>query len=55
MLTAIWHMLTDDVAYQDLGGDYYTRRAPDKTKQRALNQLHQLGYNVTLEPLTRAG
>jgi len=55
MLTAIWHMLTNGVAYQDLGGDYYTRRAPDKTKQRALNQLRQLGYTVTLEPLARAG
>ncbi len=55
MLTAIWHMLTNGVAYQDLGGDYYTRRAPDKTKQRAVNQLRQLGYTVTLEPLARAG
>jgi len=55
MLTAIWHMLTNGVAYHDLGGDYYTRRAPDKTKQRAVNQLRQLGYTVTLEPLARAG
>ena len=55
MLTAIWHMLTNGVSYQDLGGDYYTRRAPDKTKQRAVNQLRQLGYTVTLEPLARAG
>lgn len=36
-----------DVGYPDLGGDYYTRRNPDRTKQRALNQLRQLGYNVT--------
>jgi len=55
MLTAIWHMLTNGVAYQDLGGDFYARRAPDKTKQRAVNQLRQLGYTVTLEPLARAG
>jgi len=54
MLTAIWHMLTNGVAYQDLGGDFYARR-PDKTKQRAVNQLRQLGYTVTLEPLARAG
>jgi len=51
LLTAIWHMITNDVAYQDLGGDYYTRRNPDKTKQRALNQLRDLGYSVTLNEL----
>lgn len=55
LLTAIWHMLTADVAYTDLGGDYYTRRNPDKTKQRALTQLRQLGYDVTLNPLPVTG
>ncbi len=55
LLTAIWHMLTTDVAYTDLGGDYYTRRNPDRTKQRALTQLRQLGYNVTLEALPATG
>jgi transposase len=54
LLTAIWHMLTTDVEYADLGGDYYTRRNPDKTKQRAIAQLHQLGYRVTLEQLPEA-
>ncbi len=51
LLTAIWHMLTRDVGYTDLGGDYYTRRNPDKTKQRALQQLRDLGYSVTLNEL----
>ncbi|HET7477488.1 MAG TPA: IS110 family transposase, partial [Dermatophilaceae bacterium] len=55
LLTAIWHMITADVGYTDLGGDYYTRRNPDKTKQRALAQLRQLGYTVTLDPLPAAG
>ena len=50
LLTVIWHMLTRDIGYTDLGGDYYTRRNPDKTKQRALAQLRELGYTVTLEP-----
>jgi len=50
LLTAIWHMLTRDVDYTDLGGDYYTRRNPDKTKQRALSQLRELGYDVTHAP-----
>ena len=55
MLIAIWNMLTNGVLYQDLGGDYYTKLNPDKTKQRALNQLRQMGYEVTLNPLPAAG
>ncbi len=35
MLIAIWHMLTNGVAYADPGGDFYTSRNPDKTKNRA--------------------
>ena len=48
MFVAIWKMLTNGVFYQDLGGDFYIRRNPDKTKQRALDQLKQMGYDVTL-------
>ena len=55
LLTAIWHMLTNDVSYTDLGGDYYTRRNLDPTKQRALAQLRQLGYDVTLNPRLATG
>ncbi len=44
-------MVTNGVLYADLGGDYYTKLNPDKTKQRALNQLRQMGYEVTLNPL----
>lgn len=42
MLIAIWNMLTNGVYYDDLGGDFYTRRNPDKTKQRALAQLKRV-------------
>jgi transposase len=55
ILIAIWNMLTNGVFYDDLGGDYYTKLNPDKTKQRALNQLRQMGYDVTLRPLPAAG
>jgi hypothetical protein len=34
MAKAIWHMLTQGVPYLDLGGDYYTRRDPERTKAR---------------------
>jgi len=55
MLNAIWHMNTNGVFSSDPGGDFYTRRNPDKTKQRALDQLRQMGYAVTLNPLREAG
>jgi len=55
MLIAIWNMLTNGVFYDDLGGDYYTKLNPERTKQRALNQLRQMGYDVTLNPLASAG
>lgn len=48
MLTAIWHMLTGDVPYQDLGPDYFDRLDPDRAKRRAIAQLHRLGYQVEL-------
>ncbi len=54
MLVAIWNMLTNGVFYEDLGGDYYTQRDPAKAKQRALDQLRQMGYDVTLNPTNTA-
>ncbi len=55
ILIAIWNMITNGVFYDDPSGDYYSKLNPDKTKQRALNQLRQMGYEVTLNPLTAAG
>jgi len=47
-------MITKGVFYEDLGGDFHPRRNPDKTKQRALDQLKQMGYEVTLSPTQSA-
>ena len=55
LLIAIWNMITNGAFYIEPGGDYYTRLHPDKTKQRALDQLRKMGYAVTLEPLEAAG
>ena len=49
LLVAIWNMLQTGDAYHDLGSDYFTQRDPEKTKNRALNQLRDLGYSVTIE------
>ncbi len=48
-------MITNGALYIEAGGDYFTRLHPDKTKQRALDQLRKMGYTVTLNPLEAAG
>jgi hypothetical protein len=35
---------------QELGGTYFTQRDPERATRRAINQLNQLGYTVTLNP-----
>ena len=50
ILVICWHLLTEDADYDDLGGDYVQRRAnPDRQRDRAIEQLHTLGYQVTLK------
>jgi transposase len=48
ILTAIWHMLSTGELYHDLGGDYFTRRDPERQTRRLVAQLERLGHTVTL-------
>jgi hypothetical protein len=48
-------MLTTGKVYRDPGPDYFTKRQPARVRARAVRQLEELGYTVTLEPLTQAG
>ena len=50
MLIAIWNMLSTGTLYNDPGADFYTQLNPDKAKNRALDQLRKMGYDVTLNP-----
>ncbi|MDW4904233.1 transposase [Streptomyces sp. ADMS] len=54
IITAIWHMLTDTKPYHELGGTYFTQRDPERAARRAVTQLNQLGYTVTLNPIESA-
>jgi transposase len=46
------HLLNSDSDYEDLGGDWFLRRADtDKRRDRLIRQLHDLGYGVTLTDL----
>ena len=50
ILTAAWHMLTDDVDYHDLGGDYFARLDPERAMRRIVRQANALGYDRPLRP-----
>jgi transposase len=50
ILVICWHLITNDTDYHDLVGDYFTRRNdPDRHRDRLIEQLHHLGYRVTLD------
>ena len=51
ILVIAWHLLANDCDYNDLGGDYLIQRDTERARQRAIAQLEQLGYHVTLEPV----
>jgi transposase len=49
LLVAAWHVLHDEMPYQDLGGDYFQRRLDPARRTRTLvAQLEALGHTVTL-------
>jgi transposase len=50
ILVICWHLLTERCDYKDLGGDYFARRNnPDRRRDHHIQQLHALGYRVTLD------
>ena len=54
ILTAVWHMLNDDVDYADLGGDYFARLDPAHAMRRIVRQANVLGFTVRFDPIQAA-
>ncbi len=51
LIVIIWHVLHDEVDYQELGADWFERRADTEAHARRLvRQLEHLGHKVTIEP-----
>lgn len=51
LIVIIWHMLTTNTAYADLGTDFYDHREDPQTQtQRLVAKLEALGNKVTLQP-----
>ncbi len=36
--------------YNDLGGEYFARRDPERATKRLIAKLQALGHHVTLQP-----
>jgi len=54
MLVSIWHMLSRQEPYHDLGYDYYDQRRKDNKVSYFTKQLSKLGFTVQLDPIPTA-
>jgi transposase len=50
MLTAAWHMLRDGTEWHDLGAAHFDRADAQKTANRLIQRLRQIGYTVQATP-----
>jgi transposase len=51
MIIIIWHVLADNADYEELGADYFDRRATTAARERYLvRELEKLGHQVLLQP-----
>ena len=49
ILVAVWHILKEEVEYNELGGDYFDHLNEDKLKHNLVKRLQKLGYDVELK------
>ena len=54
IICACWHMLSTGELYNDLGGDYFRKRDPERTTKRLITQLEAPGHTVTLQQAVAA-
>jgi transposase len=52
ILIAIWHMISNDIGYRDLGADHFLAHTdPTRQARRLVNQLRQIGYQAVVTPV----
>ena len=54
LLTVVYHVLARDEPYRERGGDYFDRRKPEQQTRYYARRLAELGFDVTLDPVTAA-
>jgi transposase len=55
ILVIIYHLLSQDTTYQELGGNYFDERDRQAVEKRLVRRLERLGYQVELQPVAQAG
>lgn len=50
ILVIIYHLITEETDYQELGSNYYDERDRQAVQRRLVRRLEQLGYEVVLTP-----
>jgi hypothetical protein len=48
LLAIFYHMMNSEVAYWDLGVEYFDRLDPERLRRSLVQRLERLGYRVTL-------
>ncbi len=54
LLVIIYHLLSEDKDYEDLGGNYFDEWDRQAVQKRLVRRLEKLGYEVKLEPTSPA-
>jgi transposase len=54
ILVIVYHMLSRNLPYQELGSTYLDKRNTAMLQRHHLRRLENLGFRVTLEPITEA-
>lgn len=54
ILVSVWNMLAEGEAWKELGTDYYDRLNPTRLRNKAVQQLNALGWDVELKPTQAA-
>ena len=54
ILVIVYHVLSQQVSYRELGGDYFDRRNAAERRRRLIHQLEALGLKVTVEEAGQA-
>jgi transposase len=55
ILVIIYHLLSDQTAYQEKGETFFEERDRQGMEKRLVRQLSRLGYQVELQPIALAG
>lgn len=50
ILVIVFHMITRNEPYRELGGDYFDQQNPETTMKRLVKRIEKLGYHLTLQP-----